>query len=176
MSPTGSQPMSPYDQSPYHQKVVPLRRPEPVAEVQGTLALDLGHGPEEPPEPPPLALVPAEAPERARLEAWAHRYTQAAVEIAGGDRPVSQLLRWTTPRVYEDLARRAHLVRSAAMRVPTTRVQQVRPQVESVRTCWLEEEVAEVCARVRYGRRCRAVALRFEKRADRWQATALEFA
>lgn len=163
--------------SPYHQKVVSLRRPEPLATVQGTLALDLGHGPEEAPEPPATPPVRLEAPERQRLEAWAHRYTQAAVEIAGGDRPVSQLVRWTVPTVYEDLARRAQLVRAAALREPATaRVQQVRPQVVSVHTCWVEEDVAEVSARVRYGRRNRAVAVRFEKRADRWQATALEFA
>ena len=42
--------------SPYHERVVPLR-PEPLATVQGTLALDLGRGPEESYEPPPLALV-----------------------------------------------------------------------------------------------------------------------
>ncbi len=160
-----------------HQNVVPLRRPAPVASVQGTLALDLGRGPEELPDPPPLAVVPEDASLHRRFEAWAHRYTQAAVEIAGGDRPVSQLLRWTTPRVYQDLARRALLVRSAALRdVGAARVQHVRPCVETVHAAWLEEEVAEVCARVRYGQRCRAVALRFEKRAGRWQATALEFA
>jgi hypothetical protein len=161
----------------YHQRVVPLRRPAPVATVQGTLALDLGLGAEELPEPPPLTIVPEESSRHRRFEAWAHRYTQAAVEIAGGDRPVSQLLRWTAPRVYQDLARRAQLVRSAALREPgTARVQHVRPHVETVHATWLEEDVAEVCARVRYGRRCRAVALRFEKRGDRWQATALEFA
>lgn len=163
--------------TPYHDRVVPLRRQVPVTSVQGTLALDLGEGTEELPDPPPLALVPSDASRQQRFEAWAQRYTQAAVEIAGGDRPVSQLLRWTSPRVYRDLARRAHLVRSAALRRPgTARLQQVRPHVETVHAVWLEDEVAEVCARVRYGRRCRAVALRFEKRADRWQATALEFA
>ncbi len=163
--------------SPYHPKVVPLRATAPLASVQGTLALDLGHGIEDSHDPPPLAVVAPAGGERERLEAWAHRYTQAAVEIAGGDRPVSQLLRWTVPTVYEDLARRAQLVRAAALRERSpARVQQVRPQVESVRTCWLDDEVAEVSARVRYGRRSRAVAVRFEKRAQRWQATAIEFA
>jgi hypothetical protein len=114
---------------------------------------------------------------RAAGHGAAHRYTQAAVEIAGGDRPVSQLVRWTVPDVYDDLARRAQLVRAAALREPSTvRVQHVRPQVESVRTCWVDDDVVEVSARVRYGHRSRAVAVRFEKRADRWQATALEFA
>lgn len=163
--------------SPYHEKVVPLR-PEPLASVQGTLALDLGRGPEESYEPPPLApVLQLEPRERQRLEAWAHRFTQAAVEIAGGDRPVSQLLRWAAPTVYDDLARRAQLVRSAALREPmTARIQQVRPHVESIHTCWVADEVVEVSARVRYGQRSRAVAVRFEQRSSRWQAVALEFA
>ena len=163
--------------SPYHEKVVPLRRPEPLATVQGMLALDLGHGPEELYDPPPTPVLHLEPREQQRFEAWAHRFTQAAVEIAGGDRPVSQVLRWTIPTVYEDLARRAQLVRSAALReVSSVRIQQVRPHVESVHTCWIDDETAEVSARVRYGRRSRAVAVRFEQRADRWQAVALEFA
>lgn len=161
----------------YHDKVVPLPRPEPLATVQGTLALDLGRGPEESHEPPRGPMLHLELRERQRLEAWAHRFLQAAVEIAGGDRPVAQLLRWVIPSVYDDLARRAQLVRAAALREPSTvRLQQVRPQVESVHACWLDDEVVEVSARVRYGRRSRAVAVRFEQRSDRWQAVALEFA
>jgi hypothetical protein len=166
--------------SPYHQNVVALRRPAPLATVQGTLALDLGAGgPGEPAEPPPMTLVSsAQTDERQRLEAWAHRFTQAAVEIAGGDRPVAQLLRWVSPRVYEDLARRAQLVRAAVAREPVSsrRVQQVRPQIASLHTCWVDDATAEVSARVRYGRRSRAVAVRFEHRGGRWQAVALEFA
>ncbi|QZY30031.1 Rv3235 family protein [Nocardioides coralli] len=165
--------------SPYHPKVVPLRHPVPVASVQGTLALDLAGGPPEPADPPPMVLLrTAGDRERDRLEAWAHRFTQAAVEIAGGDRPVAQLLRWTTPGVYQDLARRAQLVRAAAVRDPRSpaRIQQVRPQLASLHTCWVDDETAEVSARVRYGRRSRAVAVRFEHLAGRWQAVALEFA
>jgi hypothetical protein len=33
----------------------------------------------------------------------------------------------------------------------------------------------EICARVRYGARNRALAARLEVRAGRWQCTALEF-
>lgn len=164
--------------TPFHEKVVPLRRPAPVATVQGTLALDL-HGTAAPDhDPPPLVAVDSPEPrERDRLELWTRRFTQAAVEIVGGDRPVSQLLRWVTPTVYEDLDRRARLVRAAAAREGGPgRVQAVRPQVESIHTCWVTGGVVEACARVRYGRRCRAVAVRFERRNDRWQAVALEFA
>lgn len=162
---------------PHHERVVPLPRPAPIASVQGTLALDLAARPDDA-WPPPLASVHAlDRDERRRLEAWAHRFAQAAVEIAGGDRPVSQLLRWTTPEVYEDLARRAQLVRAAAAReAHSGRVQQVRPHVESVHACWLAEDAVEVSVRARHGHRSRAVALRLERRVDRWVAVALEFA
>lgn len=166
--------------SPFQQNVVPLPRRTPVATVQGTLALDLGVA--DPPGPPALAPVPEAAPpatpaRASGLEAWAYRFTQAAVEIAGGDRPVTQLLRWVSPTVYDNLARRAQLVRTAAVREPhARRIQQVRPQVASVHTWWLGPETVEVSARVRYGARSRAVAVRFERQAERWQAVALEFA
>ena len=78
--------------------------------------------------------------------------------------------------MYDDLGRRAQVVRSAVLRDSTTRVQQVRPLVESVHTCWLTQRAAEVSVRVRYGRRSRAVAMRFEQRKGRWLAVAVEFA
>ncbi|HEX6151072.1 Rv3235 family protein [Nocardioides sp.] len=157
-------------------RVVPLRQPVPVATVQGTLALDL-EGASEPYEPPLSAVPDPTRPGCHELESWAPRFAQAAVEIAGGDRPVSQLLRWTSPEVYEDLGRRAQVVRSAVLRDSTSaRVQQVRPLVESAHTCWLDERVAEVSVRVRYGRRSRALAIRFEQRSGRWVAVAMEFA
>jgi hypothetical protein len=164
-----------------HEKVVPIRTAVPVGSIQGTLALDLHplH------DPPPTAgasgvsagVVPIDHGLRRRLEHWSRRYAQAAVEIVGGDRPVAQLLRWTSPRVYEDLARRAQLVaRAAGQRAGQGRVQAVRPQVLGVHTCFVEPSVAEVSAHVRYGERSRALAIRFEHRGDRWQCTALEFA
>jgi Family of unknown function (DUF6459) len=168
--------------NPFHEKVVALHAAVPVASVQGTLALDL-HPQHDPPELLPAQgrssgdVVAIDHRARTRLEQWAHRYAQAAVEIVGGDRPVTQLLRWTAPGVYADLARRAQLVaRAAGQRPGQGRVQAVRPQVVGVRTCFVEPEAAEVSAHVRYGHRSRAVALRFEIRDDRWQCVALEFA
>jgi hypothetical protein len=167
---------------PHHEKVVPLRLPTPVGSIQGTLALDL-EPLLDPPQPAPAPagvggdVVAIEHALRIRLQQWAHRYVQAAVEIVGGDRPASQLLRWTSRPVYDDLARRAHLVALAAGRRPGQGgIQSIRPQVVGVRTSFLAPDVAETSAHVRYGERSRAVALRFEWRADRWQCTALEFA
>ena len=141
----------------------------PVATVQGTLALEL----EAMLEPPPR-LRDAE---HLQVEQWARRFAQAAVEIVGGDRPVSQLLRWTTSEVYADLHRRAMLVARAGGHAPGAgRVMPVRPQVLSVRTTFVTPTVAETSIHVRYGARSRAVAARFEQRKGRWLCTALDFA
>lgn len=164
------------------QNVVPLPTPAPVATTQGTLALDLQPR-HDPPETviatggPRADVVPIDLSQRRGLEQWAQRYTQAAVEIVGGDRPVSQLLRWTTREVYDDLDRRAQLVARAGRHRPGQgRVQPVRPKVLGVHTCFLTAEVAEVSAHVRYGGRSRALAARFERADQRWCCTALEFA
>ncbi|MDI6911697.1 Rv3235 family protein [Nocardioides sp.] len=162
--------------------VVPLRAPVPLASVQGTLALDL-----QPRFDPPDPVVPhgraaadvidIEQPLRRGLEQWARRYTQAAVEIVGGDRPVSQLLRWSSREVYENLDRRAQLVAHAGRHQPGQgRVQPVRPKVLGVHACFLSRDVVEVSAHVRYGERSRALAARFEATHQRWCCTALEFA
>ncbi|MDR6176709.1 hypothetical protein QE364_001421 [Nocardioides zeae] len=170
--------------------VVPLtgRRPtSPVRDaVQGTLALDLVPA-LDPPPPAPQRTGPAVAGpgadvvrvdlrRRRRLESWAHRYVQAAVEIAGGDRPANQLLRWTAAPVHTDLARRGHLVARASVRGGGRSRDVVRPQVRSVHAGFVADDVAEISAHVRYGQRSRAVAARFELRAERWICTALEFA
>lgn len=188
---------------PYHPNVVPLhpdgwserwadqaegvraasRHVVPVASVQGTLALDLEprHAPPPVPDAPRLQgagdVVDVDPRLRRKLEQWCHRYAQAAVEIVGGDRPVSQLLRWTAGEVYVDLHRRAMLVARAGGHQPGRRpVQPVRPKVVSVRTCFVSATAVEAGVRVRYGERCRALAIRFEHRKDRWICTALEFA
>jgi hypothetical protein len=161
--------------------VIPIR--VPVASVQGTLALDLSprYAPPDPPGQLPARavadVVPIDPTDRGRLEQWVHRYVQASVEIVGGDRPASQLLRWTTGPVYADLHRRALLVARAGGHQPGVgRVQPVRPHVQSVHASFVSPTVAEASARIRYGARSRALALRFEKRAERWLCTAMEFA
>jgi hypothetical protein len=157
----------------------------PVATVQGTLALDLGPRLDVPEpvlsgRPGDSALhdvVPVDLVQRRRFEQHAVRIGAAVVEIVGGDRPVSQVLRWTTPEVYQDLARRAHLVARAVGRRPGTGgIQSVRPQLVAAHTSFVSERCAEVSLHVRYGERSRAVAARFELIRDRWQVSALEFA
>lgn len=163
------------------------RRPVPVQQaVQGTLALDLQPLLDPPvveePEPvgptgPGCDVVPVDVRTRRDLERWARRFCQAAVEIAGGDRPAAQLSRWTTASVLTDLTRRSHLVGRASLRGGLGRARTaVRPQVRSVHAGFVDPRTVEVSALVAYGSRGRAVAVRFERRADRWVCTALEFA
>jgi Family of unknown function (DUF6459) len=159
--------------------------PTPTASVQGTLALDLGPR-LDPPEPEVrprpgdsarLDVVRVDLVQRRRFEQHAARIGAAVVEIVGGDRPVSQVLRWTTPEVYQDLARRAHLVARAVGRSPGAGdIQKVRPHLVAAHTSFVSERCAEVSLHVRYGERSRAVAARFELIRDRWQVSALEFA
>jgi Family of unknown function (DUF6459) len=161
------------------------RRAVGVASVQGTLALDLTAR-LDPPDADHLAprgqlsggdVVDIERAARREFERFSNRIVQAAVEIVGGDRPLSQVLRWTTPAVYQDLGRRAQLVaRSVGRRPGQGGVQGTRPHVVGVHTCFVSDRVAEVSAHVRYGRRSRAVAARFERHRDRWVCSALEFA
>ena len=100
---------------------------------------------------------------------WAGRLVQAIVEVTAGARPVGQLVRWTTTEVYESVCRRtAHL--AAVGRAP----RQPGAIVRSVHVDEPGDGVAEVCAVVQHGGRCRAVALRLEGVDGRWQCTALQ--
>jgi hypothetical protein len=157
----------------------------PIASVQGTLALDLAPRVElpepllhpRPGDPARSDLVQVDLVRRRRFEQHAARIGAAIVEIVGGDRPVSQVLRWTSPEVYLDLSRRATLVaRTVGRRPGAGGVQSVRPQLVAAHTSFVSVRTAEVSLHVRYGERSRAVAARFELIRDRWQVTALEFA
>jgi len=157
-------------------------RPVGVASVQGTLALDLTPR-QDPPDTTHLAghaagdVVDIGRAARREFERFSGRIVQAVVEIVGGDRPVAQVLRSTTPAVYQDLGRRAQLVAQAVGRRPGQGgIQGTRPHVVAVHTCFVAAHVAEVSAHVRYGHRSRAVAARFERHRDRWVCSALEFA
>lgn len=162
-------------------------RPRQQTEIQGTLALELGAVPL--PRLAPPELVPAElasaltgadvvavSPTRRReLAAWARTFAQASVEIVLGDRPASQLVRWTAPHVHRDLAHRARVVAQATVRQGAARRDAIRPQVGPVRLCFVRADAAEASFTVRYGARHRALAARLEERAGRWECVALEF-
>ncbi len=150
-----------------------------MASVQGALALDLS--PRTAPPRPHLRstrafdLVAVEQASRGHVDAFVGRYLQAVVEIAAGDRPVSQVLRHTVADVYDDLDQRARTVRAAAGLTPGRGrgPHPARPVVVGVRTALIRSDAVEASAHVRYGRRSRAVAARFEIVRDRWQCVAL---
>jgi len=157
----------------------------PFAEVQGSLALDLAPYLEAEPVAPAAArhevgpdaeVVPIDRRERAETERWARHIVQAALEVVGGVRPSSQLVRWLSPTVYADLRRRTHLLALASVREPE-RAHPVRARLQTLHASYPTPGVLEAAARVRHGERSRAVAARFERRADRgWVCTALDFA
>ena len=127
--------------------------------------------------PTPMALRLVPAPPSELLERGlcrrAQRLVQAVVEIVEGNRSPAQLLRWTSPRVYEQVERRARW-RSRQQRSSVI-ARSARARVVSVRVSQPTEGVAEVAAHVRHGVRSHAVAVRLERREQRWICTALEW-
>lgn len=162
-------------------------RPTPVADApaadQWTLPFDgnlaLAPSPPRPTGPFLSAVADREDRPAARptLETRGVKFVQALVEIAGGDRPVSQMARWMTPQTYDDLlARLASVARTQSVAGRTSA--SPRPRVVSVRVCKPAEESAEISARVVQGERSRALAVRLELRVNhkgqgRWLCTAL---
>lgn len=148
------------------------RAPVPYSHTQGTLALDLGGGrgvPETPELRAPLNLV--SDGDGDEVEMWSARFAQAVVEVIGGDRPLTQLVRWTTRGVYRDLTRRVRIV--ARTSPSAQRLRTVRPQVRSVHVFRPTQSIAEVSVHVRHGQRSRAIAARLELDDGRWQCTVL---
>jgi Family of unknown function (DUF6459) len=142
---------------------VPARPDLPLVLLRG------GAGEEDDPEeeeeddfgplPTARADLPAPGP-------WAGRLVQAVVEVIGGDRPLSQLVRWTHEDVYEQL-------RSLASRRPSSWPKRIRASVRSVHVAEPLDGIAEVCAVVDDGVRSRAYALRLEGADGRWCCTEL---
>lgn len=147
------------------------RETVPVAEVRGSLALAVR--PVCPaPGAPELRVVDGGSREQREVQAWAARFAQATVEVLGGDRPLAQLLRWTTARVYQDLDRRVRILGRTAP--APQRMRTIRPQVRSVHVCQPSPGTAEVSVHVQHGHRSRAIAARIERRHDRWTCVALQ--
>jgi hypothetical protein len=103
---------------------------------------------------------------------WAGRLVQAIVEVTSGVRPVSQLVRWTTTDVYATMQRR--IAHSELLSQRAAGGRRVGAIVRSIHIDEPRDGVAEVCAVVQHGARCRAIALRLEGFDGRWQCTALQ--
>jgi hypothetical protein len=152
--------------------------------IQGTLALafTLPSGLPVVPEPPrrlrltgPDLTRPASAevglPDPAR---WAALVVQAVMEVVSGDRPITQLVRWTSPEVYEQLSWRRRQRAAGPNRRPDAGSSPRRALVVSVHVCQPNDQVAEACATVRRDGRVTAIALRLEVERESWRCTALQ--
>ncbi|HEX4429127.1 MAG TPA: Rv3235 family protein [Frankiaceae bacterium] len=91
--------------------------------------------------------------------------TRALLEVLSGLRPASQLSRWTSVSLQEDLERRAP-------RRPTGR----RQHLLRIRLSEPSPGVAEVCALTKdvTRGRIRVMALRLERRGQQWIVTRLQ--
>lgn len=144
--------------------------------LQGALALSypLPAGMDTDPCPTALVVVPGHPRSRSAesTDAWAATFVQAVVEVIACDRPVTQLVRWTSREVYGEILRRQQAV---ARHRSSTAVRSSRSQVATVRLCRPAPACAEVAARITFGGRSRALAARLDRQHDRWLCTAIEF-
>jgi hypothetical protein len=166
----------PYDDDAGGSSPATAARPAPPS-VEGTLALAdpaPAGTPALAPEPR-LRLVPAPAVGshhgRPDPKAWAGRLAQAVTEVLAGDRPPAQLLRWTTERIYDDLACRAA---STARELTVVRTGRTRPKVTRVMACEVREGVVEASAVINVGARSKGMALRLEACGEHWLCTVLQ--
>ena len=96
----------------------------------------------------------------------------AASEVLAGLRPVDHLVRWTSPSLFEAIARRAGL----AARVLGRQASPRRPRIRSVRTELTMSGACEATVLLEEGNRVRAAAARLELLRERWILTSLEMA
>ncbi|HEX5018621.1 MAG TPA: Rv3235 family protein [Actinomycetes bacterium] len=106
---------------------------------------------------------------------WVARLAQAVLEVVAAERPVTQLTTWVLPEIYRRLDRRQQV--SARQLMPGRPKERSAELVRSVHVCHPVPEVAEVSV-VTVGShdRCRALALRLERRRGRWICTELDWA
>jgi len=122
----------------------------------------------------PAAIEESTGKEGADVSPWAARLAQAVLEVEAAERPVMQLGQWVLPSIYRRLDRRQRLrTRQIDPRSPRIRCPE---HVRSVHVCQLAPDVAEVSVVTAGADRCRALALRLERRKGRWMCTALDWA
>lgn len=105
---------------------------------------------------------------------WAARLAQAVLEVVAGERPVAQLTSWVHPEIYRRLERRHRL--GSQKRESASGSPRRADSVRSVHVCHPAEGVAEVSVVTTGAERCRAMALRLERRRGRWFCTELDWA
>lgn len=104
-----------------------------------------------------------------RADYFCHAVAKASVEILNGARPLTQLIRWVTVDVYDQLDRRLQLMtrHGRKQHLPgPVKVRRMRLQRAS-------ETAFEACATIEDQERVRAVALRLERRHSGWRVVDL---
>ncbi|MBE1877375.1 Rv3235 family protein [Myceligenerans pegani] len=115
---------------------------------------------------------PEPQPELPDPTALVCRVARAAIEVLRGERPASQLARWTTAQVYDQLVARERLL--SGTRAGRPRPVAPRVGVRRVRLVRLGTASAEATVVLHDGERVRAAAVRLEGRRGTWKVTCLE--
>ena len=129
-----------------------------------------------PPAPPTLRLVgeaPEPEPDLPDPRVWVSRLARAVAEVASGERPPGQLLRYVARPELDRLALRGTFVR----RHPSARAQRGVARLRSVRAvraCTVAPGIVETSAVLVGGERAHAIAIRLEAVDGRWLATAVQ--
>lgn len=123
----------------------------------------------------PVLPVPVERGDLGPLRHRCARFVQALVEVLAGDRPPRQMAAWMSPEVYDALSRRLVLGQRQA------RTGRGNARLKSVHVFMVDDEIAEVAARMVHRGRSRAIAVRLEPQPTHrgemvWRCTALEWA
>jgi uncharacterized protein DUF6459 len=147
---------------------------QPAGYTQGALALSypLTAGTNADPQTTALVVV-AHGDQRDQhgdMEVWAATFIQAVVEVIASDRPLTQLIRWTSRPVYAQIMQRQ---RRVAQHRSNTGTRSSRQHVATVRVFRPTAGCAEIAARVTFGPRSRAVAARLDYVNERWLCTAI---
>lgn len=126
----------------------------------------------------PVLPVPVERGDIGPLRHRCARFMQALVEVLSGERPPRQMAAWMAPDVYTELQRRLQVAAPAPKAGPRGRS---AARLVSVHVSMVDDQIAEVAARMVHHNRSRAIAVRLEPQPTHrgelvWRCTALEWA
>lgn len=152
----GAQPRAGWDRMRFQ----PALDPEDVRKDRKTRRKKVQHRP---------APESVEMPDPARSAAT---IVTAACEVLTGHRPADQLVKWTTPELFEAICRRAGLARRLLGPAP----QPARLRMRSVHTQPTTYGACEATVLLDDGSRVRAAAARLEAHRGRWVLSRLEIA
>lgn len=167
---TGTVPMSRNRERPAHrpQAWTPRTNHGPAGDAAGRPPADLSLGEQDLGE---RARAERRREEERHVRSLARIVALACVEAELGLRPARQLSAWLDLPTYGKMVRRADLASRIRADGDATRG---RPQALGARCCHAEDGVYEASATIQLPDRVRAMALRIERRRDRWKVTALE--